>query len=67
MGLPAQPGTYALVMASDLETEIRIGSLGSCRVKPGYYAYVGSAFGPGGLAAQGVTASEAGEDAVLAH
>jgi Uri superfamily endonuclease len=52
MGLPAKPGTYAVLMASDAETEVRIGSLGTFRVRPGCYAYVGSALGPGGLAAR---------------
>ena len=52
MGLPAQPGTYALVLASDRQSAIRIGSLSTLQTEPGFYVYVGSAFGPGGLAAR---------------
>ena len=45
-------GTYALVMTSDSEQQVVIGKLGRLRVRPGYYVYVGSAFGPGGLKAR---------------
>jgi Uri superfamily endonuclease len=46
------PGTYALVLACAVEGTIEIGRLGELRVRPGYYVYVGSAFGPGGVAAR---------------
>jgi len=39
-------------MATDRDQEIRAGSLGILKVQPGYCVYVGSAFGPGGLAAR---------------
>ena len=48
--LPAQPGTYALVLASRDDGEVRIGRLGVLKIKPGFYVYPGSAQGPGGLA-----------------
>lgn len=46
------PGTYALIMTSDTDQQIVIGKLGRLRVRPGYYVYIGSAFGPGGLNAR---------------
>ena len=52
MQLPDQPGTYALVLASAREQEVNVGSLGRLQIAPGCYVYVGSAHGPGGLAAR---------------
>lgn len=49
---PAGPGTYALVLKCENNEEIAIGKLGRFRTQPGYYVYVGSAFGPGGLRAR---------------
>ena len=46
------PGTYALVLSSPSARPIGIGKLGTLNVKPGFYVYVGSAFGPGGLKAR---------------
>jgi Uri superfamily endonuclease len=46
------PGTYALVLASIRAAPIRIGKLGSLQLQPGFYVYVGSAHGPGGLRAR---------------
>lgn len=48
----AAPGTYILVLQCNRDTRIRAGRLGSLEVVSGYYLYVGSAFGPGGLAAR---------------
>jgi Uri superfamily endonuclease len=45
-------GTYALLMAMTRVTDLNVGSLGRLRAAPGYYIYVGSAFGPGGLHAR---------------
>ena len=42
-------GTYIIVLCLVKSKKIRIGKLGQFRFKKGYYAYVGSAFGPGGL------------------
>jgi Uri superfamily endonuclease len=46
------PGTYALVLKSNHDQKISIGKLGHLRVRPGFYVYIGSAFGPGGLKAR---------------
>ena len=45
-------GTYALVLTSTEATSIPIGKLGSLQLQPGFYVYVGSAHGPGGLCAR---------------
>ena len=50
--LRASPGTYALLLASVTDAVIRIGRLGSLRLQPGFYVYVGSALGPGGVRAR---------------
>ena len=46
------PGTYALVLESACDKNVEIGKLGRLHVRPGFYVYVGSAFGPGGLKAR---------------
>ena len=43
------PGTYALVLRCTRDTKIPVGALGPVQVVPGFYVYIGSAFGPGGL------------------
>ena len=48
----SKPGTYALVLRSDASTWTRIGRWGRLNVRPGYYIYVGSALGPGGVLAR---------------
>lgn len=48
----AEPGTYALVLSNQTSGPLRIGRLGMQELQPGGYIYVGSAFGPGGLAAR---------------
>jgi Uri superfamily endonuclease len=47
-----QPGTYAIILSPNSEGSIKIGKLGMLKLQTGYYIYVGSAFGPGGLAAR---------------
>ena len=42
-------GTYAIVFSSDQESCICIGKLGKVKIEKGFYVYIGSAFGPGGL------------------
>ena len=42
-------GTYIIVLYVVKSQRIQIGKLGRFQFKKGYYAYVGSAFGPGGL------------------
>ena len=50
--MTAQPGTYALVLECQQTGTVRIGRLGVLELQPGFYVYVGSAFGPGGLASR---------------
>lgn len=45
-------GSYALLCSLDGERVITVGRLGVCRFPPGYYLYVGSALGGGGLGAR---------------
>lgn len=49
---PRLPGTYVLVCRLESQREIVIGRLGSFVFEAGLYFYVGSALGPGGLAAR---------------
>jgi Uri superfamily endonuclease len=48
--LPPGPGTYILILELENDKRIQIRKLGWFRFPTGYYAYVGSALGPGGLA-----------------
>lgn len=50
MDFPREPGTYALLFERPLSSPIVIGKLGSFEFPTGFYLYVGSALGPGGLA-----------------
>lgn len=50
--IEAVPGTYALLLLSERAEAMAIGLLGNLRLQPGYYVYVGSALGPGGLRAR---------------
>ena len=50
--LPTFPGTYALVLSAALSSDVEIGKLGTLALMPGFYLYIGSAFGPGGLRAR---------------
>jgi len=50
--LGARPGTYALILYLHAPKNLQIGRLGGFDFAAGYYIYVGSAFGPGGLAAR---------------
>ena len=43
------PGIYTIVLKLDRPIEIPVGSLGVIYFRQGYYAYTGSARGPGGL------------------
>ena len=49
---PIDKGVYALIMRSGRSRRIQIGRLGKFRFPAGSYVYVGSAWGPGGLAAR---------------
>jgi len=48
----ATHGTYLLLLECDKQAELSIGRLGNITTEPGYYLYVGSAFGPGGIQAR---------------
>jgi Uri superfamily endonuclease len=50
--MESKPGTYALVLRSQKRTNTQIGRWGRLNILPGYYIYVGSAFGPGGVLAR---------------
>jgi len=50
--MKSNPGTYALVLRSQTSTKTPIGRWGHLDIQPGYYIYVGSAFGPGGVLAR---------------
>jgi Uri superfamily endonuclease len=52
MDLPEAKGTYVLVAFAAQMKRLEIGRLGACDIVPGYYAYVGSAYGAGGLRAR---------------
>jgi len=50
--IEALPGSYLLVLESVDHQQIEVGCLGSLQLRPGFYLYVGSAFGPGGVRAR---------------
>ena len=50
--ITSQPGTYVLMLACPRPATVRIGNLGTMQLQPGFYAYVGSALGAGGLKAR---------------
>lgn len=47
--LPPQPGTYILLLELAEDRTVPIGRLGAFDLQCGWYTYVGSAFGSGGL------------------
>jgi Uri superfamily endonuclease len=52
MDLTEEKGTYILIASVPQMKRIGIGRLGEFDIVPGFYAYVGSAFGAGGLCAR---------------
>ena len=50
--LPSSPGTYALILYCPRTRRVEVGKLGVFDIRRGWYGYVGSAFGPGGLKAR---------------
>lgn len=48
-----QPGTYILRLFSSQTWTVDVGALGAQTITAGYYLYVGSAFGPGGVYSRG--------------
>lgn len=49
---PILPGTYLLVLRATTPVSLSVGRLGTFALPAGFYGYVGSAHGPGGLAAR---------------
>jgi Uri superfamily endonuclease len=47
--LPSTPGSYNLLLYLPRRATLAVGRLGSIVFKRGYYLYLGSAFGPGGV------------------
>jgi Uri superfamily endonuclease len=50
--IPRSGGTYLLILACECTEVIRVGRLGEMLLRPGFYVYLGSSFGPGGLRAR---------------
>ena len=50
--MQSRSGTYALILKSSSDAMVEVGKLGRLRLQNGFYVYVGSAFGPGGLNAR---------------
>ncbi len=48
-GIPALPGSYILILHNAADQSVQIGRLGQFELRIGYYCYVGSALGSGGL------------------
>ncbi len=46
------PGTYALLLHLEIPQTVAVGALGALAFPSGWYLYMGSARGPGGLAAR---------------
>jgi len=46
------PGTYALLIRLSRSVRLTVGALGARDFPPGWYVYIGSALGPGGLRAR---------------
>ena len=47
-----ETGNYILVLYNEQPQKIEVGKLGTVKLKKGYYLYVGSALGPGGVQAR---------------
>ncbi len=52
MVIQPKPGTYALILSCTSNACIQIRRLGTMQLQRGYYVYLGSALGPGGLRAR---------------
>jgi Uri superfamily endonuclease len=50
--IPRTHGSYCLLLFLQRKTTVIVGKLGDIDFKKGYYLYMGSAFGPGGLQAR---------------
>lgn len=52
LNLPAEPGSYALMLQLDKAKSLQVGRLGLVKLPAGIFIYLGSAWGPGGLRAR---------------
>lgn len=52
LSMESQKGTYALILKASVHSSVQVGRLGTLFIRPGTYIYVGSALGPGGVAAR---------------
>jgi len=50
--MKSNPGTYALILHNRSKDTTHIGRWGQIHLEAGYYIYIGSAFGPGGVKAR---------------
>ena len=50
--ITAEGGTYALILFCSRAERVQIGKLGALELRRGFYVYVGSAMGPGGVRAR---------------
>jgi Uri superfamily endonuclease len=50
--IPKEKGSYCLVFSLETQLSVHIGKLGCIQCEPGYYFYLGSAKGTGGLRAR---------------
>src|SRR5208337_563227 len=50
--MTAKGGAYALILFCSQEGPVQIGKLGQLQLRRGFYVYVGSAVGPGGVRAR---------------
>ncbi len=50
--MKSDPGTYTLILRSQGSHAIQVGRFARIQIEFGYYLYVGSAFGPGGVKAR---------------
>ena len=50
--MDSQPGSYVVILRNRQHVRVEIGRLRTLKIDPGYFIYVGSAFGPGGVRAR---------------
>ena len=50
--MDSAPGSYAIILGNPAHRVITVGRRGEVEFEPGFYIYVGSAFGPGGIRAR---------------
>jgi Uri superfamily endonuclease len=50
--MKSEGGTYAIVLSCSCPERVQIGKLGAFKLRRGFYVYVGSALGPGGVRAR---------------